>query len=136
MENQFNNTKKGFGDLQSPKLYYKKQYLNPKKFEEEYIKCWKEDKCSNELLLMFQKIGYHFSLRFCYCNDYDRRSCVNYALTEAWQKWKCFDFERSSNLFAFFTTMIANDLRIHWNSLTKNKSLHISLESLLSNEQK
>ena len=67
--------------------------------------------------------------------DLDRDACINYAVTEAWLKWDKYTPERSSNMFAFFTSMIMNDLRIHYNYLNRVSNRSISLTLFENNEK-
>ncbi len=109
-------------------------YVNPKEFQEEYDLSLKNDEPSKKLLLMFQKIAKGYSKKYT-GNKIDTDACVNYALTEAWKKWKKFDRTRSSNIFAFFTQMIKNDLAQHHNKIFKNKKFNISIDALFVNNQ-
>jgi len=108
-------------------------YIKPEDFHAEYQKSLDADEPTRQLLLMFEKIAKRFSTKFRSINKIDTDSCVNFALTEAWLKWKKYDKEKSNNIFSFFTSVIANDLKCHHNLITKNKDLHISLDALFSN---
>lgn len=116
--------------------YQKKEYVNAKKLLEAFNESCVLGKCNDRLLLMFQKIAKHFSTTFRYVNKCDELACINYAVSEAWQKWTKFDPEKSSNIFSFFTTMISNDLKLYYKKLTKGKGSQISIDSLFSNENK
>lgn len=111
----------------------KNHYVKAEEFHKEYELSLTDNKPTRKLLLMFEKIAKHYSTKFRGKCKLDVDSCVNYALTEAWLKWKKYDKERSNNIFAFFTKMIANDLTTHHNKITKNSNLHISLDALFSN---
>lgn len=117
---------------------YSKQnyYVTPIEINNEYYKSVENGKPTDKLLNIFQKIATKFATTYKYINDCDRRSCINYAVSEAWQKWNEFKPEVTSNLFSFYTTMISNDLRIAWNNLNRYKSTSISLDALMSNEKK
>lgn len=110
-------------------------YLKPKDFQEEYDKCLLTDECSNKLLSMFEKIAKKYVVTFGGKNKLDNDACVNYALVEAWKKWKKYDKNRSPNIFSFFTQMIKNDLMQHHNKLYHKKELFVSLDSVFSNNQ-
>lgn len=107
-------------------------YINPVKMREVWEASKLKGECSPELLLYFQKISFHFSKVFWYSNTCDKDSCINFAVACAWQKWDKFDSERCENIFAFFTTMIANDMRQEWNSMTRNRDKQISIDALLA----
>lgn len=107
-------------------------YINPHKMRKVWDECKEKGECSPELLHYFQLIAENFSKVFWYTNEIDRLATINHALAEAWINWKKFDPERTENIFAFFTTCIANWMRQYYNHLTKNKERHISLDVLLS----
>ena len=48
---------------------------------------------------------------------------------------KKYDETKSTNIFAFFTQMIKNDLMQHHKKLYHKKELYVSLDSLFSNNQ-
>ena len=115
---------------------YKKHYLTQKDFLEEYNKCLEDGKASSKLTLMFEKIAKNFAKTFDVVNRCDTLACINYAVAEAWIKWDKFNPEISDNIFSFFTTMISNDMKLHYKTLNKGKNVNISLDALLSNENK
>jgi hypothetical protein len=108
-----------------------KYYIPPEKFRAEYALSQEKGEPTLKLLLMFEKIAKRYSTKFRCVNKLDTDACVNYALTEAWQKWDKYDETRSDNIFSFFTSMVKNDLAQHYKDITKNKS-HISLDVLFS----
>jgi hypothetical protein len=110
-------------------------YVTPKELIEEYNKSLILNEPTNKLILLFQKIAKHFCTQFEYKNKCDMDACINYAVSEAWQKWNKFNPEKSDNIFSFFTTMLSNDLRIHYKQLTKGKATQISIDALFSNNQ-
>lgn len=105
-------------------------YLDPKYLQECYKDSIENGECSGELLECFQKIAEEYVKIFPNTNDCDRRACINYAMTEAWLKWNKYDPTRSSNVFAFYTSMIGNDLKIHYNFIKRHNKTKISLDSL------
>lgn len=114
----------------------KKFYIKPELMRQEYEACMQKDECSEKLLKMFQLIAEHFTSVFYYMNEIDRKTCISFAVTEAWLKWKTYDPTRSNNIFSFFTTMISNDLRQHYKHITKNYHRNISIESLMNSVKK
>ena len=73
-------------------------------------------------------------MQFQYTNKIDFNACVNYAITEAYYKWHTFNQQKSNNIFSFYTTMILNDMKIHYKQITKGKKINISIDSIFSNE--
>lgn len=111
----------------------KKQYVPPAVFKAEYAKAIEAGKPTDKLLEYFQKIAKHYATTFIYKNKCDCDAVVNYALTEAWRKWDKYDEQKSDNIFSFFTTMIANDIRLHYKKITKGKKVNISIDALYAN---
>lgn len=108
------------------------QYVSAKELYEEYNKSLQLGKCSDKLLLYFRRIAKRFASTFEYVNKADADAVVEYAVAEAWQKWDTFDPQKTNNIFSFYTTMLANDMKLHYKQLTKGKNLNISIESLFT----
>lgn len=112
-------------------------FVTPKELKTEYDKSIDLGNCTPNLLILFRKIAEKFSIgNYTYVNKIDFDACVNYAVFEAYMKWNKFNEEKSTNIFSFYTTMLSNDMRIHYKQLTRGKELNISLESLFSNIEK
>lgn len=105
------------------------KYLAPEKLRKDYNDSLKEGKCNNELLKDFRLIAENSIRTLNNGNEQhiDRGVCINYAVTEAWCKWKSYDPNKTSNIFSFYTTMILNDMRIHYNYLNRWKGRCISM---------
>lgn len=108
------------------------QYVSAKELYEEYNNSLQLGKCSDKLLLYFRRIAKRFASTFEYVNKADADAVVEYAVAEAWQKWDTFDPQKTNNIFSFYTTMLANDMKLHYKQLTKGKNLNISIESLFT----
>lgn len=108
------------------------QYVSAKELYEEYNKSLQLGKCSDKLLLYFRRIAKRFASTFEYVNKADADAVIEYAVAEAWQKWDTFDPQKTNNIFSFYTTMLANDMKLHYKQLTKGKNLNISIESLFT----
>ena len=111
-----------------------KIYLKPKDLLNEYNLSIDLGKPTDKLLTLFQKICRHFATTFEYKNKCDLDACINYAVSEAWLKWDKFDSEKSDNIFSFYTTMLSNDMRLHYKTITKGKATSISIDALFSND--
>lgn len=109
------------------------QYLSPEKFLKEYNLSVEQGKPTDRLIQMFKTIATEFSKVWVHTNKCDRDACINFAVSEAWRKWDKYDTNVSSNLFSFFTTIISNDMRLHYKKLTKSKDINISIDALFSN---
>lgn len=109
-------------------------YVKPVDFQNEYDKSLSLDAPTALLLKMFEKIGIGYSKKFG-GNKLDQDACVNYALFEAYKKWKKYDSTRSPNIFAFFTQMIKNDMAQHHNKIFHKKNLYVSIDALFINSQ-
>lgn len=115
----------------------KNHYLTKEKLFEEYQRCLEQDKCTDKMIQYFTMIAKRFST--IYRNNSENRTdwaaIVNYAVSEAWLKWKEFDITKSDNIFSFYTTMIANDMRAHYKQLNKGKGINISIDALFTQRQ-
>lgn len=109
-------------------------YLDPNDMLKVYEKCVQTNNCSYELLKMFELIANKFSKsKFInFTSNHDRRACVNYAVQEAWKKWDKYDKNRSTNIFAFFTQMIKNDLLQHHEKLNKKSRNMVHLDAIFT----
>lgn len=112
-----------------------KHYITKEKLLEEYYKSLEQDACTETLLMYFQKIAKRFSNIYRNQNRTDWNAIINYAVAEAWLKWKTYDPSRTSNIFSFYTTIIANDMRNHYKQINKGKSINISIDALFQNSQ-
>lgn len=109
-------------------------YVSQKELFIEYNNSISKGSCTDKLLSYFRKIAKRFATTFEYVNKCDAEAVIEYAVAEAWQKWDSFDPEKSSNIFSFYTTMLANDMKAHYKEITKGKNLNISIEALFSSE--
>lgn len=109
-------------------------YVSAKELYEEYNNSITIGKCSDKLLMYFTRISKKFATTFDNINKCDLDATVNYAVSEAWQKWDTFNPQRTDNIFSFYTTMIANDMKYHYKIITKGKSMNISIESLFTSK--
>jgi len=129
-------SKKSHSQVTYKKFSKQNYYVTETEISKEYYKSIENGKPTDKLINIFMKIATRFAGVYKYVNDCDRRSCINYAVAECWQKWNTFNPEITSNLFSFYTTLISNDLRIAWNNLNRYKSTSISLDALMSSEKK
>lgn len=113
-----------------------KIYLKPNNFHEEYNKSIDQGKPSDKLIKMFELIAKRYITVYRQVNKIDNDACINYAVCEAWLKWDKYNPEFSDNIFSFFTKMIKNDMAQHYNKIKKGKDRNLSIDALLSNENK
>ena len=112
-------------------------YLTAEKLRNDFEESLKLNKCSKALLDDFQLIAVNAIRRLNNGNEkhIDKDACINYAVSEAWKKWKLFNPEKTTNIFSFYTTMILNDMRIHYNYLNKWNGRCISMSLFENNEE-
>ncbi len=110
-------------------------YVTPKDLIIEYDKSIEKGAPTDKLIALFTKIAKNFSTTFDSKNKCDMDACINYAVAEAWQKWDKFNPEKSDNIFSFYTTMLSNDMRLHYKLITRGKSNQISIDALFSNNK-
>ena len=111
-------------------------YLDPKVLFTEYDKSIELGKPTEKLIILFQKIAKNYATTFNSNNKCDLNACINFGVSEAWQKWNKFNSEKSDNIFSFYTTIISNDMKLHFKEITKGKGKQISLDALFSNTEK
>jgi len=110
-------------------------YLDPKILLTEYDKSIGLGVPTEKLVVLFQKIAKNFATTFNSNNKCDLNACINFGVSEAWQKWNKFNPEKSDNLFSFYTTIISNDMKLHFKQITRGKGKQISLDALFSNSK-
>lgn len=111
-----------------------KVYLTKEQLFEEYNKCLEVGYCTEKMTSYFEKIARRFSTVYKnnFGNTSDWNAIVNFAVAEAWQKWNLFDPNKTDNIFSFYTTMIANDMRTHYRQLNRGKGINISIDVLMA----
>lgn len=112
----------------------KNYYVKANEFHQEYENSLAINSPTPKLLEMFTLIATNYSSKFNNVCDLDKNSCINYAVSEAYLKWKEYDRKRSDNIFAFFTQMIKNDLTGSYNNIHKNSHRNISIDVLFENK--
>jgi len=110
-------------------------YLDPKVLFTEYDKSIELGRPTDKLVILFQKIAKNYATTFNTSNKCDLNACINFGVSEACQKWNKYDTEKSDNIFSFYTTIISNDMRLHFKEITKGKGRQISLDALYSNSK-
>lgn len=120
--------------IQQQEIKKKRYYVKPADFRLEYYKSIEADEPTRGLLVMFEKIARGWGSKYPNTNKLDLDSYVNHAVTEAWRKWKKFNPQISGNLFAWFTSVIKNDMAQASNKLNHNKHLNISIDALFINQ--
>lgn len=117
----------------------KKHYLTAEELQEEYDKSLLFGEPTSKLLEMFEKIARNSYKIFkrekvnSTTNHQDDEAIINYAISEAWRKWRKYDPRVTKNIFSFFTTVILNDCRTHYNKLRQHKNKHISIDAIFQN---
>jgi hypothetical protein len=114
----------------------KKFYLTNKDFYDEYIVSYNQGKPTNKLIKMFELIATNYSSKFNNLCELDKNSCINYAVSEAYLKWKTFDIEKPESIFSFFTQVIKNDLTISYKNIMRNSHLNISIDYLFTKDER
>jgi len=117
-----------------------KKYLPPEILRAEYELSKTKGEPTVKLISYFELIATKLSNLYDNTSPKDRASIIAYATQEAWRKWETYDERNSTNIFSFFTTVIFNDLRTHYNSIFEKDKMKrhnvkkISIESLFSGE--
>jgi hypothetical protein len=109
-------------------------YLKSEDLLSHYTVSKEKNECTLSLIKDFQIIAEHVFPMVCNFNDENKEIYISYAVEEAWQKWNKFDPERG-NIFAFYTSMITNDIRLCMINYCKFTKRTISL-SLFNSDNK
>ena len=110
-------------------------YLKNEVFERHYNESVKTGEVSKLLLHDFFLLASNIYKMLGQKTDINRDACINYAVSEAWRKWRKYVPEKSANIFAFFTSMIMNDMKIHHNYINKIVNRSISLTLFENNDE-
>lgn len=117
-------------------------YLPPDKFAKIYQEAKSLKKPTPELFNCFELIARNFSKNYNNTSIKDRESIINYAVSEAWRKWDKYDETVTTNIFSFFTTIISNDMKTHYNLIfgknrnKKGEYTFVSIESLFAGNKR
>ena len=100
----------------------------------EMVRCKTErnGETSEELALMFLQIATKLSNCLKYANADDREDCVYTAVEDCLKYWRNFDPDKSTNAFAYVTSMCKNGFAKGWRALgymKLPKELRMSLSS-------
>ena len=109
-----------------------KHYVSPAELRQEYIKSLEQNRCTDKLLMYARRILKRFTTTLEYVNKCDLDACIEYALGEFFIKWNTFDETKTKNIFSYYTTILVNDLRMHYKLLNKGKDISISIDALYS----
>lgn len=102
-------------------------YLKNKDLMNHYNQSLKEGTPSKELLDDWFLIANNVYKTFAPDNSDDKLACVNYAVGECYIKWGKYNPERTPSIFAFFTSMVSNDIKQHYKILNRHNSRTISI---------
>lgn len=107
-------------------------YVSAAELRQEYLKSLEQNKCTDKLLMYARRILKRFTTTLEYVNKCDLDACIEYALGEFFIKWNTFDENKTKNIFSFYTTILVNDLRMHYKQINKGKDICISIDALYS----
>lgn len=80
-------------------------YVNNKQLKNEIVKCLDTKIMSNELTDMVMQICERLSNKYKYTYYVDKEDCISFSFIEVFQYWHKYDPTRSSNAFAFITSI-------------------------------
>ena len=99
----------------------KKHYLNNKDLYLEIIESKKNNKLTKNAESMFILLTARVASKLSYLNPDDREDCMGFAHLDVFKYWRNFDPEKSSNAFAYYTSIIKRGLAKGWNHLHPKK---------------
>lgn len=110
----------------------KNHYLTNKVFNPEHEKSLLEGKPTNQLIKYFELLAKNLSKKLYNLDNQTKNACINTAIEQAWIKWDKFDKNKfdKPNPFAFFTSVIYNDMLEHLNYLKRHKKSQVSIDAI------
>lgn len=102
-----------------PKNKAGKEYVKNKDLLEEMIISKEQDKLTDRAVAMLTLICENIIRKMIYQNPDDRQDCLQGAILDCLMYWRSFDAAKSSNPFAYFSSVAANGLGKTWRKLGK-----------------
>lgn len=87
----------------------------------EIKKSIEQDQLTEKAIKMLMMIAQRTNNRLYYSDPMDKEDCVSGAYMEMLSHWRCFNPDRGSNPFAFFTTVAKNGFAKTWKKLHPEK---------------
>lgn len=97
----------------------KKEYVRNKDLLTEIIKSKERDELTPEAVKMLSMIAENVIKKMYYQNPDDRDDCLQGAILDVLMYWRGFDPEKSSNPFAYYSSLIINGIGKTWRKLGK-----------------
>lgn len=102
-----------------PKNKADKEYVKNKELLEEMIKSKEQDELTPRAINMLTLICENIIRKMVYQNPDDRQDCLQGAILDCLMYWRSFNPEKSSNPFAYFSSISANGIAKQWRKLGK-----------------
>lgn len=96
-----------------------REYVKNKDLLAEIIKSKEQDELTPEAVRMLSLIAENVIKKMVYQNPDDRDDCLQGALLDVLMYWRSFDPTKSSNPFAYYTSLITNGIGKTWRKLGK-----------------
>lgn len=110
---------KGFEDIAGLRTSKQgKIYVSNDVLLEEVMKSKERDELTPKALKMFDLMIQNISSKKYYNNPDDKKDCWQSAYLDILMYWRGFDPEKTSNAFAYFTSLIINGLNKGWHKCT------------------
>lgn len=101
------------------------RYVDSRELFAEIIKSKEQNKLTPRALELLMRMAREIMSKVLkYKVDADREDCISFAIEDVLRYWDRFDPEKSTNAFAFYTTMIKNGSAKGWRRLHPIKSSH------------
>lgn len=94
-----------------------KAYVPNQALYDEIIKSKEQDKLTDAAVEMFQLMVENIQRKCYYKDPEEKKDCAATALMDLILYWRAFNPEKSSNPFAFYTSVITNGLAKGWDKL-------------------
>lgn len=93
------------------------EYVNNKRLLEEILKSKKQNAPTADFTKMVILIATNASKKMHYMTEEDRDDCIQFAITDCLAYYKSFDENKSTNPFAYLTSVCSNGFAKGWRKL-------------------
>ena len=98
-----------------------KNYLNNRDLFDEIVKSKEQDELTPTALKMLMLLSERAQRKLKYANPDDKHDCLAFARMDLIKYWRSFKPEKTSNAFAYFTSVCINGYAKGWHKLHPEK---------------
>lgn len=98
-----------------------KNYLNNRDLYDEIIKSKEQGELTRKAVKMLTMLAERTQHKLKYADPKDKEDCLAFALFDLMKYWDRFNPEKTTNAFAFYTSICINGYAKGWHKLHPNK---------------